>query len=489
MTRAASRSIGSSSASSRSLGARSPTANTGPASRLASAGRSVGGTAPARSPSAGIGLAERSPRARAADRPATCLDWYDARTFAAWVGGRLPSEAEWEFAATSRGAAHPYPWGEEPVDCAHALINLCEADFPDPVCAREAGHSAVGLCDLAGNVAEWVEDWYHAGYVDAPDDGSVWAEPRGLQPVVRGASFVSGRRLSNTSRSSGDPDFVGDQIGFRVVREEAGCVGTAACEQGELRCVEAQGACGGPVQACGDGELGPGEACDEGDDEPCGACYGCQNQGHLRTSGVPETYVEIVDDPAFLLVDGPFTVELWVRLDNGQQRVDVQRRANRAGWRLGIQAGFIGGGAYSGNAFGVQAEIPEGRWVHVAWSYDGQTSRIFVAGALVDELRPDTWIQAANGPIVLGVLNDGDGQPEEYTAGQADELRISSIARYVAAFEPARRFEPDAHTLGLWHFDRRAGAHAPDATNRGLTALLVGAELRPGSAADGCGGD
>lgn len=65
-------------------------------------------------------------------------------------------------------------------------------------------------------------------------------------------------------------------------------------------------------------------------------------------------------------------------------------------------------------------------------------------------------------------------------------MRISSTARYVAAFQQGRRFQPDADTLGLWHFDRLVGLYVPDASTQGRTMVLVGAEIAPGSAGAGC---
>jgi formylglycine-generating enzyme required for sulfatase activity len=132
------------------------------------------------------------------DHPINCTDWFQARDFCAWLGGRLPSEAEWEFAARDRGQDVLYPWGDEDPTCELAVIDM---GFLDPtkgtagcdgiystqaVCSKPLGNTTEGLCDMVGNVYEWVEDWFHEAYeyVDgdgvlqvAPADGSAWLDP------------------------------------------------------------------------------------------------------------------------------------------------------------------------------------------------------------------------------------------------------------------------------------------------------------------------
>ena len=429
--------------------------------------------------------------ARAPERPATCVDWYDARTFAAWVGGRLPSEAEWEFAARSRGQEIAYPWGDDEIGCDRALINGCMEGAPGEVCQREDGHSAQGVCDLIGNVGELIEDWVHDGYVGAPADGSVWSDPPGDRPVVRGASFVSGRRLFSTSRSSANPEHIADNVGFRVARTAGagGCMGAAVCEAGEIECADAEGACGGPVQACGDEAVGPGEQCDDGNDDACDACELCRRRAHLRLEAVEGHWVRMADDESLRLAGVPFTIEFWARLDEEGERVDVSRRgAPNVGWRLSVHSDRVSGGAFGGESVGAAVAIRGRGWVHVAWSYDGQASRVFVGGALIDEREPapDEWIRPVDVSVHINALRNGDGVVEHFSAGRIDELHISSMARYVAAFQPARRLEPDAGTLGLWHFDRYDRGNVVDASARGRTALMHDAVLVPGSAGLGC---
>jgi len=155
--------------------------------------------------------------------PQTCVWWYDAEKFCDWVGGRLPSEAEWEWAARSAGQNILYPWGDEVATCDYVVMldegYGCGMDDSWPVCSKPIGNTAQGLCDMSGNAKEWVRDWYHDNYTGAPTDGNAWEEPIGSERVTRGGSIASEPYdLRATSRTSGVPVYTYINIGFRCAK-------------------------------------------------------------------------------------------------------------------------------------------------------------------------------------------------------------------------------------------------------------------------------
>ncbi len=160
------------------------------------------------------------------DHPMNCISWSKARTFAAWAGGRLPTEAEWEFAARSRGKPREYPWGDEPADCDRAVIPStegagCGEGHTLPVCSRSRGNSEQGLCDMAGNVWEWVEDDWQGNYEGAPADGSVPRHSGHPSRVIRGGSWWYYPRSARAAfRYRRSPSSRSDDLGFRVARSK-----------------------------------------------------------------------------------------------------------------------------------------------------------------------------------------------------------------------------------------------------------------------------
>ena len=84
--------------------------------------------------------------------PVNCVNWNQAKQYARFAGARLPNESEWEYAATSRGGNQKYPWGNKPLD--GAVGN----DGTMPVCSRPAWNTAQELCDMTGNVRQWMQD-------------------------------------------------------------------------------------------------------------------------------------------------------------------------------------------------------------------------------------------------------------------------------------------------------------------------------------------
>ena len=147
------------------------------------------------------------------DNPVVCVTWFEAEAYARWRGGRLPTEAEWEYAA--RGPqSQVYPWGNE---FDGSRCNVTGSDGLRPVGSFSTGASWVGARDMAGNAMEWVQDWlgeYTGGAVQdpvGPDSGKVKVEKGGWWG---GPSFAA----RSAYRHFEDPPEYGDMhIGFRVV--------------------------------------------------------------------------------------------------------------------------------------------------------------------------------------------------------------------------------------------------------------------------------
>lgn len=152
------------------------------------------------------------------DQPVVNVDWGQSKKFSEWVGGRLPSEAEWEYAARSAGKDWKYPWGNEDPTCERAVISGCGGKSA-PVCSKTAGNTKQGLCDMAGNVWEWTQDWYHDSYKGAPSDGGAWESPTGTDRGLRGGAWsprCRGRMLCRAHHVVPASRF--DFLGFRPAR-------------------------------------------------------------------------------------------------------------------------------------------------------------------------------------------------------------------------------------------------------------------------------
>lgn len=157
------------------------------------------------------------------NQPVVCVDWDQANTFSKWVGGRLPTEAEWEYAARSAGKDQKYPWGNENAVCARAVVadgeRGCGIISTWPVCSKPKGNTKEGLCDMAGNVWELIQDNDHASYVGAPTDGSAWKSFTNSRRIVRGGSwFDDAKSARATSRLSNAAGTSYSDCGLRPVR-------------------------------------------------------------------------------------------------------------------------------------------------------------------------------------------------------------------------------------------------------------------------------
>jgi len=156
-----------------------------------------------------------------ARQPVVGISWNEARKFAEWAGGRLPSEAEWEYAARA-GTATEYWWGE---DIGTNRANGVGTGSPwsgeqtSPVGSFEP--NPFGLYDTAGNVWEWVQDSWYGTYDGAPADGSAWeAGGDARLRVIRGGSWNDGPGyLRSASRDRWTPVNRDNYLGFRLAQD------------------------------------------------------------------------------------------------------------------------------------------------------------------------------------------------------------------------------------------------------------------------------
>ncbi|GEO07454.1 hypothetical protein AAE02nite_51180 [Adhaeribacter aerolatus] len=177
------------------------------------------------------------------NKPVVQVSYEDAAAYAKWAGKRLPTEAEWEFAAQGGRGQQKYYWGNELKPGGKWMANIYQGNFPDkntgedgfigaaPVKSYPA--NAYGLYDMDGNVWEWCNDYYRPDYYQmspaknpqGPENSFDPDEPGAVKRVQRGGSFLCSDqycvRYKPGSRGKGEHTSASDNLGFRCVKNKS----------------------------------------------------------------------------------------------------------------------------------------------------------------------------------------------------------------------------------------------------------------------------
>ncbi|MBN2695537.1 formylglycine-generating enzyme family protein [bacterium] len=163
-------------------------------------------------------------RSEFGNHPMNCVNWNGAVEYCQWKGKRLPTEAEWEYAARGNDG-RVYPWGDQAVTCNYAVMDEggdgCGEDRTWEVGSKQAGKSPFGLYDMSGNVYEWVNDWYLETYDSSSPTNNPQGPSSGEDKVLRGGGWRSSNNyLRSSYRYSLTPSNTYNSYGFRCAKSQ-----------------------------------------------------------------------------------------------------------------------------------------------------------------------------------------------------------------------------------------------------------------------------
>jgi formylglycine-generating enzyme required for sulfatase activity len=407
------------------------------------------------------------------DHPQNGLTWQQANGFCGWVApdGRLPSEAEWEFAA--KGTSHRmYPWGHAPAPtCSNdtAVFNEdtgaagcgCSTGGTWPVGSMSAGMARSGALDMAGNLWEWCLDDYHYSYEGAPTDGTAWIDGSSTKALRAGSFQSPAGGMRSAERTKASLDFRAATYGARCARPVAcspDCAGKQCGDDG----------CGGSCGACGEGLNCLAAKCTisegligwwdfrEGEGT---TAHDLSGEGHHGEINSPE-WVDGLDgnalslDGANTFVDmgmgpdlhGKSAMTMAVRFktsdniapDQEDYIVAKMNAGYGAGYWMNIDQATLRARIYTDATDETWTPCLPNTWYHAVVTYDGSKVRLYLSGSEVEQFDltgPIDEIPSLPGkePLFqLGCVETGANLHDRCFKGLIDDVRI-----YERALQPS----------------------------------------------------